>query len=229
MHHLLAPTSLLEFLSKHSSSNDYQKNLIIICGQLGDFDSVEYAQALVPALDRLRQADINVLLIGIGDCLGADRFCVYTGFPRDQVVVEPNNKLHRDCGLYEGLKTGLDPWFNLFLMCAGIGSPGTLKEVLRGYIGDRSAQSRIHNSLFNLIGGDEFLRPFELATVRLQNMIEVISHWNIYVPNHQWLCQRGATFFLNSENDVIYSYFEIGILGFSETMAEPLSFLNNYM
>ena len=226
---LIAPSSLLEWLSKHSYLTADHKNLVIICGQLGDFDSIEYAQALVPALDRIRQAKFNVILIGIGDCFGADRFCAYTGFPRELVVVEPNNQLHCDCGLYEGLKTGLDPWFNLLMMCAGIGSQGTLKEVLRGYIGDRNAKSRIHNSLFNLVGRDGYLRPFELATVRLQNMIEVLSNWKTYVPNHQWLCQRGGTFILNSENDVMYSYFDVGILGFSETMAEPLSFLNDYL
>ena len=28
-------------------------------------------------------------------------------------------------------------------MCAGIGAPGTLAEILRGYLGDRSAPERL--------------------------------------------------------------------------------------
>jgi hypothetical protein len=35
--------------------------------QLGDFDSLEYAQALVAAWPQLEAAGINVLAIGIGD------------------------------------------------------------------------------------------------------------------------------------------------------------------
>ena len=44
-------------------------------------------------------------------------------------------------------------------MCAGVASPGTLQEVLRGY----------H-------GGGRYL-PFWIASIRLRNMIEVLSHW----------------------------------------------------
>ena len=36
-------------------------------GQLGDFDSMEYAQALVPRLAELEQAGITLQAIAIGD------------------------------------------------------------------------------------------------------------------------------------------------------------------
>ena len=56
------------------------------------------------------------------------------------------------------------------LMCAGIGSPGTLAEVFRGYKGDRAAPqliadneviedtplSNIKGSMFKLAGGHNF-------------------------------------------------------------------------
>ncbi len=93
-------------------------------------------------------------------------------------------------------------------MCAGIGSPGTLAEVLRGYTGDRQAPQLIdpdetikagslpplRGAFFNLAGGTGFQRPFELATLRLRNMSEVLSHWRTYVPDARYLTQRGATF-----------------------------------
>ena len=127
-----------------------------------------------------------------------------------------------------GLQTPLGPWPNLLLMCAGIGSPGTLAEVLRGYRGDRSAQQRLSGAPFDQLG-EGYLRPFELATVRLRNMQEVLSHWRTYVPTDRWLTQRGGTFLLDGDDSVLYSHRDRGILGFSETMAEPLRFLEPWL
>jgi hypothetical protein len=36
-------------------------------------------------------------------------------------------------------KVKLHPYLKLVIMCAGIGSPGTLPEVFRGYLGDKNA------------------------------------------------------------------------------------------
>ena len=36
-----------------------------------------------------------------------------------------------------------DAWLNYLLMCAGIGAPGTLPEIARGYFGDKSAPERL--------------------------------------------------------------------------------------
>jgi hypothetical protein len=113
-------------------------------------------------------------------------------------------------------------------MCAGVGSPGTLAEVFRGYTGDRSAPQRLASPLFNLAGGEGFQRPFELATVRLRNMVEVLSHWRTYVPSDDYLTQRGGTFLLDRDDSLLYSYRDAGLLGFSATMARPLSFLDAY-
>nr|MDJ0647317.1 AhpC/TSA family protein [Xenococcaceae cyanobacterium MO_188.B19] len=116
-----------------------------------------------------------------------------------------------------------------------------LKEVFRGYTGDRSAPQLIKDeevvkntplpaikgSFFNLAGGKGFQRPFELATLRLQNMTEVLSNWNTYVPNSAYLTQRGGTFLFDSQGNVLYEHRDKGILGFAENMSYPLSFLNN--
>ena len=128
-------------------------------------------------------------------------------------------------------------------MCAGIGSPGTLSEVLRGYTGDRSAPQRIANnetinispfpsvrgSFFRRAGGEGFQRPFELATIRLRNMIEVLSNLRTYLPRDDFITQRGGTYLLDCDDTLLYSHQDKGILGFSETMAKPLSFLDQYL
>jgi hypothetical protein len=88
-----------------------------------------------------------------------------------------------------------------------------LAEVLRGYSGDRTAA----------------LRPFELATVRLRNMAEVLANWRTYVPRDDFLTQRGGTFLLEADDTLLYSYRDRGMLGFSATMARPLSFLDPYL
>lgn len=179
-----APDALRSRLEQVPGMEPGHKRLVVLLSQLGDFDSLEYAQALVPALPRLAKAGISLLAIGIGDKAGADRFCHYTGLPGQHLLVDAEPTLHRALGLYPGLRTPAGPWPALLLMCAGIGSPGTLAEVLRGYSGDRTAPPRlgadqsvqlgqlppISGALFDRLGQGH-LRPFELATVRLQNMV----------------------------------------------------------
>lgn len=125
-------------------------------------------------------------------------------------------------------------------MCAGIGSPGTLAEVLRGYWGDRrapqliAAEAVIHakplppikGSFFNRAGGMGFQRPFELATLRLRNMMEVLSHWTTYVPDETYLPQRGGTFLFNAQGALLYEHRDRRILGFAANMSRPLTFLD---
>lgn len=239
----VAAAALLEHLAEVEGMGRGRRRLVLLLSQLGDFDSLEYAQALVPVLPKLEAAGIAVLAIGIGDEAGRQRFCAFTGFPSERLEVDAEPHLHRALGLYEGLQQIGGPWPNLLLMCAGIGSPGTLAEVLRGYTGDRSAPQRIADdetiqagplppikgSFFARAGGSGFQRPFELATVRLRNMGEVLGHWRTYVPRDDFLTQRGGTFLLEVDDTLLYSYRDRGILGFSETMARPLSFLDPFL
>ena len=223
-----APEPLLQRL-QHTPGMEQGRRLVLLLTQLGDFDSMEYAQALVPVLPQLEAAGIRLRAIAIGDAAGADRFCSYTGFPRDALEVDAEPQLHRELGLYAGLQTPGGPWPGLLLMCAGIGSPGTLAEVFRGYRGDRNAPQRIDSPLFRLAGGEGFQRPFELATVRLRNMNEVLSHWRTYVPSDAFITQRGGTFLIDADGSLLYSHRDQGILGFSATMNQPLRFLDPYL
>jgi hypothetical protein len=224
--------------------------LVLVWPQLGDFDSLEYAWWVQRGAADLQRRGIAVRAVGIGDRASGQKFCDYTGFPPEQLFIDETAALHRELGLYAGLTLkppGLRPgqaaWLNLMLMCAGIKSPGTLKEVLRGYTGDRTAPQLIGSDevvkagplppltgkAFDIVGGDGFQRPIELATLRLRNMTEVLSHWGTYVPNAAYLTQRGGTFLFDASGQILYEYRDRGILGFAETMANPLAFVEEYI
>lgn len=227
------------------SSNTSQL-LVLIWSQLGDFDSLEYAWWLQREREKLEAKGITIRAVGIGDRNSGIKFSNYTGFPQEWLFVDSEAEIHTTLGLYRGLNinfpllsTSQKAWLNLMLMCAGLGSPGTLKEVFRGYKGDQKAPQLIADeevvrgtplppikgSFFKAAGGSCFQRPFELATLRLRNMTEVLSNWNTYVPNSSYLTQRGGTFLFDSQGKLIYEHRDRGILGFAENMSNPLSFL----
>ena len=151
--------------------------------------------------------------------------------------------MHQALGLKAGLKLPGGPWPGFLLMCAGVGSPGTLREVLRGYTGDRSAAQifddeewveafplpRFRGALFRQAGGAGFQRPFELATKRLRNMNEVLRNWRTYVPCDDYITQRGATVLLDADDSVIYFHRDQSLLGYSATMERPLAFLDEVL
>lgn len=220
--------------------------LVLIWSQLGDFDNLEYAWWLQREREKLEAQQVTIRAIGIGDRNSGIKFCNYTRFPPEHLFVDPEAQIHKDLQLYQGLNINFPllsssqkAWLNLMLMCAGIASPGTLREVFRGYKGDKKAPQLIGDeevvrdtplpdikgSFFKLAVGKDFQRPFELATLRLRNMTEVLSNWNTYVPNSSYLTQRGATFVFDSQRNLTYEHRDKGILGFAENMSNPLSFI----
>ena len=220
--------------------------LVLVWPPLGDFDSLEYAWWIQRQAGQLQAKGVQVRAVGVGDRNSGQQFCTYTGFPPEHLFVDPTGELHHQLDLYPGLDWKVpmltpiqNSYLNLLLMCAGIGSPGTLSEVFRGYRGDRNAPQLIKEdevvqatplppvtgALFNRVGGKGFQRPFELATLRLRNMTEVLKHWQTYVPDATHLTQRGGTFLFDYQGELVYEYRDRNILGFAANMSNPLSFL----
>mmetsp|Transcript_27734 Transcript_27734/g.46624 ORF Transcript_27734/g.46624 Transcript_27734/m.46624 type:complete len:144 (+) Transcript_27734:1-432(+) len=114
----------------------------------------------------------------------------------------------------------VSPYFKLLPMLAGIGSPGTIQEVLRGYFGDQSTNPKwIRKSLrlvrqerFDVLGYN-YQRPFELATVRLQNMVDVLGNWGRLAPEQTSLItQLGGAYLLDKKGSLLYQHKDQGIL-----------------
>ena len=213
--------------------------LIVLFGLLGDFDSFEYAINLKNFIDNCQNLDI--FAIAIGNQNGKEKFCKFTGFSQENLIVVSDNQIHNNLNISRGLDIGLGGWINMLLMLSGINSFKTIKEVIRGYTGDRKAKQiysefdkidvlkflKFSGNSFKKVFGDGYLRPFELATFRLNNMNEIIQNWGDYILHAKYLPQRGASFLLNDKNQVIYKFFSSDVLGYSSNMRDPLGFLSD--
>ena len=222
-------------------SSNYK--LIIFVGLLGDFDSFEYAINLMKFIAVNDTKKLDILFIAIGNEKGKEKFCKFTGFPECNLKVVNNNQLHNLVGASRGLDIGLGGWINLTLMLMGIGSSKTLIEVVRGYTGDKGANQIYYESdqinLFNNLKfsgklfekpfGKGYLRPFELATFRLNNMIEIFKNWEDYMIDTNYLTQRSCTFVLDQNDNIDYQFFSKDILNYSNNMKSPLNFLYEYI
>lgn len=74
-----------------------------------------------------------------------------------------------------------------------------------------------------------YQRPVELATVRLRNMVEVLSEWPTYVSDPTHIARRGATYLFDADGALLYEYASRGVLTYSNTMSRPLTFLAPYL
>ena len=215
--------------------------LIVLFGLLGDFDSFEYAINLKNLIDNHQDIDLDIYAIAIGNQNGKQKFCKFTGFLEENLIVVSDNQIHNNLKASRGLDIGLGGWINMLLMLSGINSIETIKEVIRGYTGDRKAEQiysefdnvkifkflKFSGNSFKRVFGNGYLRPFELATFRLNNMNEIIQNWSDYILHEKYLPQRGASFLLNNKNQVIYKFFSNNVLGYSSTMGNPLGFLSD--
>lgn len=56
-------------------------------------------------------------------------------------------------------------------------------------------------------------RPMELASVRLQNMMDILPSWDKLIPsNLELITQQGGTFVTNAEGNIIFEHRDTGIL-----------------
>ncbi len=230
-------------IEKYNLKGEKKFKLIILFGLLGDFDSFEYAINLKNFIDNNQDRNLDIFAIAIGNQNGKEKFCNFTGFREENLIVVSNNQIHKNLEVSKGLDIGLGGWINMFLMLSGINSFKTIKEVIRGYLGDPQAKQiysefdkievlkflKFSGNSFRQVFGDGYLRPFELATFRLNNMNEIIQNWSDYILNEEYLPQRGASFLMNNKDQIIYKFFSNDVLGYSSNMRDPLGFLNDFI
>ena len=232
-----------EFFGEQEIFLEQRKRLIVLLGSFADFDSFEFSQHLSAQSKKLANHSVDLILIGIGSEKSKESFCKFNNISNQNVIAVKNADLHKKLNLNPGFVSSMPTIINLLIMCAGIKSKGTIREVLRGYFGDKNAKNLfgynddIHIGTFFLFKGEMFdvfskeqnLRPFELATRRLMNMIEILSNWTTYVPDSSFLTQRGATILLDENDEVLYEFISESLLGYARKMSAPLSFLDDIL
>ena len=127
-----------EFLGKERIFLDQRKSLIVLFGSFADFDSFEYAQQLSAQSKKLAKHSVDLVLIGIGSEKSKELFCKFNKIDIHNVFAVENAELHEKLNLNPGFISPLPAIINLLIMCAGINSKGTIKEVFRGYFGDKN-------------------------------------------------------------------------------------------
>ena len=100
--------------------------LIVLFGLLGDFDSFEYAINLKSFIDNHQDKNLDIFAIGIGNQNGKQKFCKFTGFQEENLIVVSDNQIHNDLKVSRGLDIGLGGWINMLLMLSGINSFKTI-------------------------------------------------------------------------------------------------------
>jgi hypothetical protein len=143
----------------------------------------------------------------------------------------PMDREHRDRYPH----TDMNPYLKLFGMIFGFGSPGTIPKVLSGYTGDirnekgafgrkwvvdallqGSKKGRIPQlteEAFQEVPPNSSLRPFELATLRLQTGVHIVANWGKLGPKDGELFTRmGGTFVFGRDRECVWSFFDKGIL-----------------
>jgi hypothetical protein len=144
-------------------------------------------------------------------------------------------------------QTDVSPYIKLLGMIFGFGSPGTIEKVAYGYLGDiggnkgvdgrawvvdsllqgssRGRFPKLTSEAFKETPITSSLRPFELATLRLQTGWHIVQNWGKLVPQEKTsgmtragdlLTRMGGTFVLDSDLKCQWSYFDQGILNYAD-------------
>lgn len=183
-----------------------------------DLTSWEYAQKLVRLMPTLENSGVQVVAVGLGSADSAQSFARTLKFPMDKLYADPSGAAYKALGFFPGFGPEMDipAAAKLSAMLLGIGSPGTVQEVARGYVGDQTAKQVYESPTPFDVLGTGFQRPMELATLRLFNMIGIIPKWSELSPADQsLLTQQGGTLAFNG-NEVIYRTNDSGILKYTD-------------
>lgn len=183
-----------------------------------DLSSWEYAKKLKTIIPQVEAAGVQVVVVGLGTRQNALLFSKLLDFPLRLLYADPEGVCYKALEFSPGFAADapVSAYLKLLPMLAGIGSPGTIQEVARGYLGDRSSKPVWGgSSAFNILGKD-YQRPFELATLRLNHMVNILPRWGaLSPPNTSLLTQQGGTLLLQDEQTV-FRQNDAGILKYTD-------------
>jgi len=223
-----------------------KRTVLAVLTHFGDFNSWEYAQQLRFELPKLQQAGVSLVVVGIGTVSAAMKFSELLDLPAEfNLYADPTGATAKALGCSRGFAEGtpVNGYLKLLPMLLGIGSPGTLEAVLRGYRGDPGArrdwvdaaiaQGTTQNRFPSGYGEKDWdgiatdgIRPMELATLRLQNMVDgILKNWDALAPaDDQLFVQQGGTVIFRDRQPT-YVYKDKGILTYTpiEQVIEELS------
>jgi len=195
-----------------------QKAAVVFLTHFGDFTSWELGQQISQKISIFDEKDIPVICVGLGSVNNAQKYSQLLSINKSLVFADEPGNCHNALGFSKGFApdANVNAYLKLLPMLAGIGSPGTIQEVLRGYTGDRRAKSIFTSpSMFDVLG-EGYQRPFELATLRLGNMRAILQNWNELKPKktEQLTWQGGAILFQGE--DVLFKHVDTGILTYAD-------------
>mmetsp|Transcript_163 Transcript_163/g.366 ORF Transcript_163/g.366 Transcript_163/m.366 type:complete len:287 (-) Transcript_163:100-960(-) len=195
-----------------------QKAAVVFLTHFGDFTSWELGQQISKKISLFDEKDVPVICIGLGSVDNARKYSQLLSVNKSLVFADEPGNCHTALGFSKGLAPDADvnAYLKLLPMLAGIGSPGTIQEVLRGYTGDRRAKPIFTSpNMFDVLGTG-YQRPFELATLRLGNMRSILQNWDELKPKEteQLTWQGGAIVFKGE--DVIFKHVDTGILTYAD-------------
>ncbi|EFJ49943.1 hypothetical protein VOLCADRAFT_89241 [Volvox carteri f. nagariensis] len=195
------------------------KAVISFLTHFADLSSWEFAQKLVKVIPTLEGSGVRFLAVGLGSVGNAQEFARTLNFPLDRLYAMPEGgELYRQLGFSAGFAPDLNvnPYLKLVPMLAGVGSPGTVQEVLRGYVGDKTAKPVFDSPTPFDVLGPGYQRPFELATLRLFNMMGILPKWSELCPaDPSLLTQQGGCVVFAGEQ-VVFKHVDSGILRYTD-------------
>ena len=78
-------------VEKFNFNGQKKFKLIVLFGLLGDFDSFEYAINLKNFIDNHKNKNLDIFAIAIGNQNGKEKFCDFTGFRRENLIIVSDN------------------------------------------------------------------------------------------------------------------------------------------
>ena len=189
--------------------------VLALLSHFGDLTPWEYAQELKErALPALEAAQVPLVFCGLGSAEAAALFAAQTGVDPANVFALDSGALYEELGFSRGFAPDapVSPYLKLLPMLLGVGSPGTVQEVVRGYVGDRDAPEVFAGgSVFDVLGSG-YQRPFELASRRLLNMASILPRWRDLAPADAGLLTAQGGTFVFADGETRFAHRASGIL-----------------